>query len=94
MVEIATFKSNPNPAESLVGRRIKVWWSKDKRLVSKHSIIIEERHKVLYDDGDEEMIYRNQELWELVKILSNLSNFEMKLMNAGRRAITFAFMNC
>ncbi|GKB51540.1 phospholipase-like protein [Tanacetum coccineum] len=77
-------------AESLVGRRIKVWWSEDKsyyRGVVKSFDSSTKRHKVLYDDGVEELIDLNQERWELVEITSSLSNFETKLMNAGRRLL-------
>ncbi|GJY77149.1 phospholipase-like protein [Tanacetum coccineum] len=77
-------------AENLVGRRIKVWWSEDKsyyRGVVKSYDGSTKRHKVLYDDGEEELIDLNQERWELVEITSSLSNFEMKLMNAGRRLL-------
>ncbi|GJZ21247.1 phospholipase-like protein [Tanacetum coccineum] len=71
--------------ENLVGKRIKVWWSADKNYyqgVVKSFHCRNKRHKVLYDDGEEELLDLKQEQWELAEMASRLSTFEIKLMNA------------
>ncbi|GAB2222863.1 hypothetical protein Drorol1_Dr00016993 [Drosera rotundifolia] len=52
---------------SLVGSRIKVWWPEDKTYYE--GVIAEyipEKHKVTYDDGEEEILVLKDEKWELV----------------------------
>nr|XP_048320328.1 sister chromatid cohesion protein PDS5 homolog C isoform X2 [Ziziphus jujuba var. spinosa] len=55
--------------EELVGCRIKVWWPLDKMFYEGvvHSYDpVKKRHKVLYDDGDEERLNLKKEQWELI----------------------------
>ncbi|GKA44431.1 phospholipase-like protein, partial [Tanacetum coccineum] len=59
--------------ENLVGRRIKVWWPADK---SYYEGVVEsfdrskKKHKVLYDDGDEDVLNLNQRQWTLIEDVS------------------------
>ncbi|KAL3721146.1 hypothetical protein ACJRO7_005896 [Eucalyptus globulus] len=57
-------------ADGLIGRRIKVWWPLDEmfydgRIQSYDHLM--KKHKVLYDDGDEETLNLVEERWELVE---------------------------
>ncbi|XP_021647939.2 sister chromatid cohesion protein PDS5 homolog D isoform X3 [Hevea brasiliensis] len=55
--------------EQLTGRRIKVWWPKDKTFyegVLDSYDPIKKKHKVLYADGDEEILNLRRERWELI----------------------------
>nr|GEX72123.1 phospholipase-like protein [Tanacetum cinerariifolium] len=54
--------------ENLVGNRIKIWWRKDEIFyegVVKSYDCIKKRHKVLYDDGDEDLLDLKGKHWEL-----------------------------
>ncbi|MCL7022693.1 hypothetical protein MKW94_012244 [Papaver nudicaule] len=56
--------------ENLVGSRIKVWWPDDKRFyegVVDSFDPVEKTHKVLYVDGDVEVLTLSKERWEHVK---------------------------
>ncbi|PWA91605.1 phospholipase-like protein [Artemisia annua] len=84
---IVTEAQSVEHGENLVGRRIKVWWSTDKTYyqgVVKSFDCRKKRHKVLYDDGEEELLDLKQEQWKLAEMASRLSMFEIKLMNAGK----------
>ncbi|PWA64622.1 phospholipase-like protein [Artemisia annua] len=84
---IVTKAQSVEQGENLVGRRIKVWWSRDKvyyQGVVKSFDCRNKRHKVLYDDGVEEILDFKQGRWKLVKMASKLSTFDIKLMNAGK----------
>ncbi|XP_071690207.1 uncharacterized protein [Rutidosis leptorrhynchoides] len=65
--------------ENLVGSRIKVYWPDDKMFyegVVKYFDGIRKRHKILYDDGDEETLNLKQERWELVQNVFAMSDSE------------------
>ncbi|KAG6598548.1 hypothetical protein SDJN03_08326, partial [Cucurbita argyrosperma subsp. sororia] len=55
--------------ESLVGSKIKVWWPKDRMF---YAGVVESfdpgkrKHKVLYTDGDEEILNLKKERWEYI----------------------------
>ncbi|XP_027902902.1 nucleolar protein dao-5-like [Vigna unguiculata] len=56
--------------ENLVGLRVKVWWPKDREF---YKGIIEsfdsakKKHKVSYDDGDEEILNLGKERWKVIE---------------------------
>ncbi|XP_023004114.1 uncharacterized protein LOC111497543 isoform X3 [Cucurbita maxima] len=55
--------------EELVGRRIKVWWPLDRKFYE--GIIqsfdpVKRKHKVSYDDGDEELLNLKKQKYELI----------------------------
>ncbi|XP_022991479.1 uncharacterized protein LOC111488082 isoform X2 [Cucurbita maxima] len=55
--------------EELVGRRIKVWWPLDRKFYEGvvHSFYpVKKRHKVSYDDGDEEILNLKTQQYELI----------------------------
>ncbi|OUZ99563.1 hypothetical protein BVC80_7681g2 [Macleaya cordata] len=58
------------PDEKMVGSRIKVWWPKDHTYYE--GVIdsfdpIKKKHKVLYVDGDVEVLNLNKQRWEFVE---------------------------
>lgn len=56
--------------EQLVGSRIKVWWPKDKMFyegVVDSFDCSKKKHKVLYDDGDVEILNLKTQRWELFR---------------------------
>ncbi|XP_022953544.1 uncharacterized protein LOC111456055 isoform X1 [Cucurbita moschata] len=56
--------------EELVGRRIKVWWPLDRKFYEGvvHSYDpVKKRHKVSYDDGDEEILNLKTQRYELIR---------------------------
>ncbi|CAM6071354.1 unnamed protein product [Sphagnum tenellum] len=55
--------------EGLVGCGIKVWWPLDRRFYKGEVVSYnakKKKHKVLYDDGEEEILDLVQERWELI----------------------------
>ncbi|KAF8021641.1 hypothetical protein BT93_G1937 [Corymbia citriodora subsp. variegata] len=57
-------------ADGLIGQRIKVWWPLDKmfyngRIQSYDPTM--KKHKVLYDDGDREILNLEEECWEFIE---------------------------
>ncbi|CAK8569959.1 unnamed protein product [Lathyrus sativus] len=56
--------------EKLIGKRVKVWWPDDdmfyEGVVDSFDSSIK-KHKVLYDDGDEEILNLEEEKWEIVE---------------------------
>ncbi|GER51737.1 sister chromatid cohesion protein PDS5 homolog A [Striga asiatica] len=67
-----TEKTSGNIAygKELVGSKVRVWWPKDKMFyegVVESFDSVKKRHKVLYNDGDEEILNLGREKWELVK---------------------------
>ncbi|KAG0530542.1 hypothetical protein BDA96_05G195600 [Sorghum bicolor] len=62
-------KKNKMLDENLVGSRIKVWWPDDKMF---YAGVVEsfnassKKHKVLYDDGDVEVLVLKKERWEFI----------------------------
>lgn len=65
----ASQKLDKEIGEELVGHRIKVWWPLDKRF---YVGVVESydpeyrRHKVIYHDGDMEVLRLGREQWELI----------------------------
>ncbi|XVF24675.1 hypothetical protein REPUB_Repub13aG0147800 [Reevesia pubescens] len=59
----------PDLREELVGRRIKVWWPLDKTfyegVVASYDPI-KMKHRVFYEDGDEEILNLRRERWQLI----------------------------
>ncbi|XP_014501197.1 transcriptional regulator ATRX [Vigna radiata var. radiata] len=56
--------------ENLVGLRVKVWWPEDQEFYKGviHSFYSgKKKHKVLYDDGDEETLNLLKEKWKLIE---------------------------
>ncbi|XP_048133301.1 sister chromatid cohesion protein PDS5 homolog C-like isoform X2 [Rhodamnia argentea] len=56
--------------EDLVGSKIKVWWPLDKQYyegVIEAFDSVQKRHKVLYEDGDVEILNLEAEKWKLVE---------------------------
>ncbi|GAB2228234.1 hypothetical protein Droror1_Dr00010064 [Drosera rotundifolia] len=55
--------------EDLVGCRVKVWWPKDKTyyegLVAEFDAS-KMKHRIEYDDGDEEILNLRKEIWEMI----------------------------
>jgi hypothetical protein len=55
--------------DDLVGSKVKIWWPKDKMyyagIVDAYDSV-KKRHKVLYTDGDEEVLNLKRQTWELV----------------------------
>lgn len=54
---------------NLIDSKVKVWWPDDKKfykgvIVAFYSV--KKKHKVLYDDGDEEVLDLRKEVWEFV----------------------------
>ncbi|CAI9279977.1 unnamed protein product [Lactuca saligna] len=67
--------------KDLIGRRIKVWWPMDKEFYEglvKSYDQENNKHVVLYDDGDIEVLCLDKERWKLVKSGHKLA--ERKLM--------------
>nr|GEY75546.1 phospholipase-like protein [Tanacetum cinerariifolium] len=71
--------------EILVGRRIKVWWPADK---SYYEGVVESfdrskmKHKVLYDNGDEDVLNLNDRQWMLledVPAIEPVPDYELEL---------------
>ncbi|KAJ4707792.1 Sister chromatid cohesion PDS5 B-B [Melia azedarach] len=55
--------------ENLVGSKVKVWWPKDRMFYE--GVIdsfdpVKKKHKVCYNDGDEEILNLKREKWELL----------------------------
>ncbi|XP_027344630.1 uncharacterized protein LOC113857095 [Abrus precatorius] len=60
-----------NPDNSLVGSRIKVWWPMDRTFyegVVDSYDSIKGKHKILYADGDIEVLNLKKQRWELVSV--------------------------
>ncbi|XWS11713.1 hypothetical protein CRYUN_Cryun37aG0022700 [Craigia yunnanensis] len=59
----------PDLGEELIGRRIKVWWPMDKTfyegVVASYDPI-RMKHRVFYEDGDEERLNLRREHWQLL----------------------------
>ncbi|KAL0328713.1 UNVERIFIED_CONTAM: DNA mismatch repair protein MSH6 [Sesamum calycinum] len=64
-----TTKDNRSSEEDLIGCRIKVWWPMDKQYyegVVKSFDTQKNKHVILYDDGDVEVLRLERERWELI----------------------------
>ncbi|CAI9759700.1 unnamed protein product [Fraxinus pennsylvanica] len=56
--------------ENLVGSKVKIWWPKDRMFyegVVDSFDSVRKKHKILYQDGDEEILYLKNEKWEFVE---------------------------
>ncbi|XVE97346.1 hypothetical protein REPUB_Repub03eG0011800 [Reevesia pubescens] len=56
--------------ENLVGLKVKVWWPKDRLFYEGviHAFdSVKKKHKVLYNDGDEENLNLKREKWEMIE---------------------------
>ncbi|KAK5825254.1 hypothetical protein PVK06_020068 [Gossypium arboreum] len=56
--------------ENLVGLKVKVWWPKDRAFYEGviHSYdAVKKKHKVNYDDGDQEILNLKREKWEVIE---------------------------
>lgn len=56
--------------ENLVGSKVKVWWPDDQMFyegVIDSYDSVKKKHKVLYTDGDEEILNLKKEKWEIIK---------------------------
>ncbi|CAI9772937.1 unnamed protein product [Fraxinus pennsylvanica] len=56
--------------ENLVGSKVKVWWPKDRAFyegVVGSFDSVKKKHKILYKDGDEEILNLKNEKWEFVE---------------------------
>ncbi|KAL2318025.1 hypothetical protein Fmac_031901 [Flemingia macrophylla] len=56
--------------EQLVGKRVKVWWPEDEMyyagVVSYYYPSPHNRHQIVYDDGDEEILILKEEQWHFI----------------------------
>ncbi|XP_015579757.1 sister chromatid cohesion protein PDS5 homolog D isoform X2 [Ricinus communis] len=60
----------PDFDEQLIGSKVKIWWPKDKMFyegVVDSYDRTKKKHRVLYADGDEEILNLKRERWELVR---------------------------
>lgn len=67
--EVPPSKKNKVLDGSLIGSRIKVWWPDDKKFyngVVKKFDANSKKHKVVYDDGDIEILLLKDEKWEFI----------------------------
>ncbi|KAG5018575.1 hypothetical protein AAZX31_06G059600 [Glycine max] len=65
--------------ENLVGLRVKVWWPKDREFyigVIDSFDSARKKHKVLYDDGDEETLNLVKEKWKVIEADSDADEEE------------------
>ncbi|KAF5176968.1 Sister chromatid cohesion protein pds5-like protein, partial [Thalictrum thalictroides] len=80
---------------SLVGSRINVWWPLDKKfyegLVQSYDLETD-KHEILYNDGDLEVLHLDKECWELIhngqtpkKLLNSLKVSPTKGMSSGNK---------
>ncbi|KAL5574829.1 hypothetical protein UlMin_016528 [Ulmus minor] len=63
------FKESGKDVEELIGCKIKVWWPMDKQFYEgtvKSYDTTKNKHVVLYDDGDVEVLRLEKERWELI----------------------------
>lgn len=72
--EVASGKElhiNEELDEGLVNGKIKVWWPRDKTFyegVVSSFDPIKKKHKILYDDGDQEVLDLKNETWEMLGV--------------------------
>lgn len=91
--------------EQLVGSRIKVWWPMDetfyKGVVDNYDPI-KKKHRILYADGDEEILNLKKERWELIKGGSSAEEQETDVLKPdgssdilpkGKEEIEFELVN-
>ncbi|KAK4802635.1 hypothetical protein SAY86_000838 [Trapa natans] len=79
--------------EDLIGRKIKVWWPMDKQFYEgtiKSYDPSRNRHVVLYDDGDVEILNLEKERWELIEKGHNKSAKKSKLKTTPTKRVSSA----
>lgn len=91
--------------EQLVGSRIKVWWPMDETFykgVVENYDPIKKKHRILYADGDEEILNLKKECWELIKGGSSAEEQETDVLKPdgssdilpkGKEEIEFELVN-
>ncbi|KAH9715787.1 Tudor/PWWP/MBT superfamily protein [Citrus sinensis] len=104
---IVAYGDSEAPAlnEQLVGSRIKVWWPMDetfyKGVVDNYDPI-KKKHRILYADGDEEILNLKKERWELIKGGSSAEEQETDVLKPdgssdilpkGKEEIEFELVN-
>ncbi|KAL8461688.1 hypothetical protein ACS0TY_032974 [Phlomoides rotata] len=65
-----TSKASGSSSAVKIGSRIKVWWPLDKKFykgIVKSFDTHKEKHVILYDDGDVEVLRLDKERWELIE---------------------------
>ncbi|XP_029130138.1 uncharacterized protein LOC109812986 [Cajanus cajan] len=70
----------------LVGSRIKVWWPKDKKFyegVINSFNPIKGKHKILYTDGDIEVLNLRKQRWQLVSVDDSLNEEGLPLQKVA-----------
>ncbi|KAK9666513.1 hypothetical protein RND81_14G190100 [Saponaria officinalis] len=78
---IETRHGNKSYADDVVGRRIKVWWPLDRRYYEGTVTMFDAstgKHKVDYDDGDEEILSLRKESWKFTSD-ETPTDFELNL---------------
>ncbi|KAI4365017.1 hypothetical protein MLD38_021039 [Melastoma candidum] len=78
-------KEGESLLEDLIGCRIKVWWPMDKQFYEgtvKSYDLSRNRHVVLYDDGDVEILNLEKEKWEIVNKGNKFAK-NLKLLKAN-----------
>lgn len=76
----------PEIGEELIGKKIKVWWPLDKKFyegVVDSYDYDKKKHRVLYADGDEEILNLKKQRWEFVEDNSPHGGQETDLPKAG-----------
>ncbi|GAY55489.1 hypothetical protein CUMW_164590 [Citrus unshiu] len=104
---IVAYGDSEAPAlnEQLVGSRIKVWWPMDETFykgVVENYDPIKKKHRILYADGDEEILNLKKECWELIKGGSSAEEQETDVLKPdgssdilpkGKEEIEFELVN-
>eukprot|EP00250_Pteridium_aquilinum_P022813 c2573_g1_i1 orf=282-2036(+) len=67
-----------------IGRRVQIWWPLDQKFY--HGKIMdfddqESTHKIVYDDGQEEVLHMDKEIWQLEKLAMPLNRRSHNAMN-------------
>ncbi|KAM7255529.1 hypothetical protein ACFE04_008427 [Oxalis oulophora] len=65
--------------DNLVGSKVKVWWPQDKAYykgVIDSYDSVKQKHRVLYNDGDEEVLNLKRQKWELITAESEVEQDE------------------
>ncbi|CAN5952052.1 unnamed protein product [Sphagnum jensenii] len=88
--------SNRGGDEGLVGCGIKVWWPLDRRFYKGEVVSYnakKKKHKVLYDDGEQEILDLVQERWELITkkqrpVKVSCSQKKQSLSKSGKKDVS------
>ncbi|KAK4800886.1 hypothetical protein SAY86_021373 [Trapa natans] len=82
------FMRETESLEELIGRKVKVWWPMDKQFYQgtvKSYDPSRNRHVILYDDGDVEILNLEKERWELIEKRHNKSTKKSKPKTTTKR---------